>query len=49
MYIALCHYDIEQKLSVHFLPKLMSKNHIIRKPEARAQAVSMLQAGSTQA
>jgi hypothetical protein len=27
----------------------MSKNHIIGKPEARGQAVGMLQAGSTQA
>jgi len=39
MYIALWHCDIEQKLSVHFLPNLMSKYHIIGKPEARAQAV----------
>ncbi len=49
MYIALWHCGIERKLSVHFLPNLMSKNHIIGKPEARAQAVGMSQAGSTQA
>jgi hypothetical protein len=49
MYIALWHCGIERKLSVHFLPNLMSKNHIIGKAEARAQAVGMLKAGSPQA
>jgi hypothetical protein len=49
MYIALWHCRIERKLSVHFLPNLMSKNNIIGKPEATAQAAGTLQAGSTQA
>ncbi len=49
MYFELWHCGIERKLTVHFLPNLMSKNHIIEKPEARGQAVGMLQAGSTHA
>jgi hypothetical protein len=49
MYIALWHCGIERKLSVHFLPNLISKNHIIGKAEARAQAAGMFQAGSPQA
>ncbi len=39
--MAYTYYGIEQKLSVHFLPNLMYKNHIIGKPEVRAQAVGM--------
>jgi hypothetical protein len=38
MYIAYTYYGIERKLSVNFLPNLMSKNHIIGKPEVRAYA-----------
>ncbi len=47
MYSAYTYCGIDQKPSVHFLPNLMSKNHIIGKPEVEAQAVGMLQAGST--
>jgi hypothetical protein len=49
MYIAKAYCGVERKLSVHILPNLMSKNYIIGKPEVRAQAVGMLQAGSIQA
>jgi transposase len=49
MYIAYICTGIEWKSSVHLLPNLISKHHIMGKPEARAQAVGMLQAGSTQA
>ncbi len=49
MYIVYTYCGIERKLSVHFLPDLMSKNHIIGKPEVRAQTLGMLQAGLTQA
>ena len=49
MYIELWHCGIERKLPLHFLPNLMSKNNIIGKPEATAQAAGTLQAGSTQA
>jgi hypothetical protein len=41
MYLVYTYCGIERKLSVHFLPNLMSKNHIIGKPEVRAQAVGM--------
>ena len=49
MYIAHTYCGIDRKPSVHFLPNLMSKNNIIGKPEATAQAAGTLQAGSTQA
>jgi hypothetical protein len=48
MYIAYTYCCIERKLRVHFLPNLMSKNHIIGKPKVRAQALGMLQAESIQ-
>jgi hypothetical protein len=49
MYIAYAFCGIERKPSVHFLPNLMSENHMTGKAEARTQAWGMLQAGSTQA
>ena len=49
MYNAYICTGIEWKSSINFLPNLMSKHHIMGKPEARAQAVGILQAGSTHA
>jgi hypothetical protein len=49
MYIAYTSCGIERKPSVHFLPNLMSENHMTGKAEARTQTWVMLLAGSTQA